>query len=225
MKVTEDIKARQVFAKNLKKYMDVSNMSRRKLAESIDVSYTTVCAWLSCVTYPEVKNLNALATLFNITRSDLTENLDETSYNINRDLALVPILGKIPAGMPMEAIEDSYTMDYAQIPVNWLRGNKKFFGLKLVGDSMEPEYHDGDIVVFQQTSDFTSGKDCCVRMNGSDATFKRVFVKDDGIVITPLNMNNSSGFTPEKYTWERMKKEPVEIIGIKKRHISDDEEI
>ena len=216
--------ARKVFAKNLKKYMDIKQVSRYQVAEKLNVSYTTVCSWLSGVTYPGVENMTSLASLFDVTRADLTENLDATSYNVEKDLVLVPVLGKIPAGMPMEAIEDKYTTDFAQIPAGWLRGGKEYFALQLNGNSMEPEYHDGDIVVFLKTCDFTSGKDCCVMINGQDATFKRVYKKDYGILIMPLNVENDSGFSPEPYTWERLKKEPVQILGVKRRHISDEEE-
>ena len=133
------------------------------------------------------------------------------------DTVQIPVLGKIPAGMPLEAIENTYTVDTIDIPAEWLNGNNKYFALRLEGDSMVPDYLDKDIVIFKQTTDCESGQDCCIRINGFDATFKRVRKQENGIMIIPLNENNSTGFISTFYSKDDIENIPIEILGIVKQ--------
>lgn len=140
-----------------------------------------------------------------------------TMVDFNSDTVQIPVLGKIPAGMPLEAIEDTYTIDTIDIPKEWLRGDNKYFALKLEGNSMEPDYLDKDIVIFKQANDCESGQDCCIRINGFDATFKRVRKQENGIMVMPLNENNSTGFVSTFYSKEEIINKPVEILGVVKQ--------
>ena len=86
---------------------------------------------------------------------------------------------------------------------------------------MEPQFKDNDIVILLKTSACNSGQLCCVKINGFDATFKKVEIQSNGILLSPLNEHNSSGFKATFYTNDDIKKLPVEIIGVAKRHIGD----
>jgi len=88
---------------------------------------------------------------------------------------------------------------------------KQFFGLKIKGDSMLPDYKDGDVVIFQKQPDCNNGDDCVVMVNGNDATFKRVFKNDNGILLQPLN---PSVCEPTSYNNEEIETLPVKIIGV-----------
>ncbi len=175
-----------------------------------------------------VDTLKKIASAMNMSVNDLLiqsgdVKLEELNFD-NAELVSpikesikIPVLGKIPAGMPFEAIEDQYTIDFEEIPYSWLKGGNQFFALKLDGDSMEPEYHNNDIVIFKKTNTCKSGQDCCIKINGYDATFKRVKRQENGIMIIPLNENNSTGFTATFYTNEDIINKPIEIIGVVKQ--------
>jgi SOS-response transcriptional repressors (RecA-mediated autopeptidases) len=123
------------------------------------------------------------------------------------DVLRIPVYGTIPAGVPMEAIENILGMEEA--PAKWSRGGKEYFALKIKGDSMSPMYLDGDVIIFQKTPTCDSGKDCCVVVNGDDSTFKRVFISERGITLQPLNPAHE----PRFYTNEEVENLPVEILG------------
>ena len=64
------------------------------------------------------------------------------------------------------------------------------FAARVVGDSMEPAYREGEIVVFSPALDTPSGSDCFVRLvRDNETTFKRIYHEDDGrtIRLQPLN--------------------------------------
>jgi len=127
----------------------------------------------------------------------------------------VPVLGRIPAGNPLDAIEE--IEDYEEIPADWVAGGKEYFALKIRGNSMEPKYLDGDTVIFLKAQDCDSGAECAVIINGEDATFKKVRKGQGGIIVQPLNPS----YDPIHYTNRQIEELPVRIIGIAKRILRD----
>lgn len=122
--------------------------------------------------------------------------------------AVVFIYGTIPAGIPMECVEDIIGTE--EISIDMLRGDKQYFGLKIKGDSMEPDYLDGDIIILQKKEDCENGDDCVVMVNGNDGTFKRVFKNENGIILQPLN----NKYQPIIFTNEQIETLPVRILGV-----------
>lgn len=120
---------------------------------------------------------------------------------------VVFVYGKIPAGIPMEMIED--IIDTEEISSDWLKGDKQYFGLKVNGISMMPKYQNNDTIICLKCEDCESGDDCVVAVNGNDATFKKVIKNENGIILQPLNPE----FSPLVYTNEDIKKLPVRILG------------
>lgn len=201
--------------------------SVRQFALKIDVPYTTIDSILKRgIDNSNVSNVIKMCKALGISvdksieNNELISNLNfdnATLIDVDSDIIQIPVLGKIPAGMPLEAIEDTYAIDTIDIPKDWLRGDNHYFALRLEGDSMEPEYLDKDIVIFKQTSTCESGDDCCIRINGFDATFKRVRIQDTGINVIPLNENNSTGFVSTFFSKEEIINKPVEILGVVKQ--------
>ena len=119
----------------------------------------------------------------------------------------IPVLGRIPAGTPIEAIEE--VVDREDIP-SALARKGEHFGLRIVGDSMSPVYLDGDTIIVRKQSDCESGEDCVVMINGDDATFKRVIKNENGILLRPLNPD----YDVMMFSNEDIEKLPVRIVGI-----------
>lgn len=121
--------------------------------------------------------------------------------------AIVLVYGTIPAGVPMEMIED--VLDTEEIDRDMLKGGKQYFGLRIKGNSMYPDYKDGDTIILEKVDNCESGQDCVVMVNGNDGTFKRVFKNENGIILQPLN----SEYQPMIYSNEQIDKMPIKIIG------------
>lgn len=94
--------------------------------------------------------------------------------------AAVPIVNSVQAGYPREFTDLGYPArvadDYVSVPGVT---DPDAFAARVVGDSMEPEYREGDIVIFSPLVDAGEGTDCFVRLERDDeTTFKRVFVEE-----------------------------------------------
>lgn len=206
---------------NIKHLRTEKGISQQKLADKVGVDRSTISRIENNEIETTIDNALKIANVLDVDISDLIlKDLRFDNANlveVSNDTFQIPVLGKIPAGMPFEAIENQYSIDTIDIPKDWLKGNNKFFALQLNGDSMEPDYLNNDIVIFKQANDCESGQDCCIRINGFDATFKRIKKQDNGIMVIPLNEHNSTGFETTFYTNDDIINMPIEIIGIVKQ--------
>jgi len=103
---------------------------------------------------------------------------------------LVPIINKVAAGYPTDFNDLDYPVgiadDYVRCPD---LHDPNAFAVRVVGDSMEPRFHEGDIVIFSPALDVRNGDDCFVRFTmPHETTFKRVFFeRDNKVRLQPRN--------------------------------------
>ena len=129
---------------------------------------------------------------------------------MDSNIIKIPVFGTIKAGIPIESQSD--IIEYVDIPEEWTKGGKKFYGLKISGDSMFPKYQDGDIVIFEQNDDMDSfnGKDVAVMINGTESTFKRILVNEQGIILQPYN----TAYNIMMFSKEQVEELPIRVVGI-----------
>lgn len=97
---------------------------------------------------------------------------------------VIPLLGTIAAGKPLEAVEESD--EYVPVPASLARGSA--FALRVNGDSMvDDAILDGDLVVVQACDRVRDGEAAVVLLEDGNATLKRVHVEKDGIRLQPAN--------------------------------------
>lgn len=106
----------------------------------------------------------------------------------------VPLINKVAAGYPREFTDLGYP---ARCADEYIRcpdlADPDAFAARVIGDSMQPEYREGDIVIFSPARDITNGSDCFARIAPDDeTTFKRVFFEtgergQEMIRLQPLN--------------------------------------
>ncbi len=106
----------------------------------------------------------------------------------------IPLINSVAAGYPREFTDLGYPArvadDYVRVPG---LDDPDAFACRVVGDSMMPEYREGDIVVFSPAKSIKSGQDCLARLEPDhETTFKRVYLERDKrgremIRLQPLN--------------------------------------
>lgn len=129
------------------------------------------------------------------------------------DMYRVPVIGKIPAGMPCMAFES--TGLYEDIPRSWLNGDPtEYFILHVEGDSMEgSRIFDGDYALIHKQPFFENGQICAVGIINDPtehyATLKYVHeIDNDYIELIPDN---------PRYSRVKIEKENICIYGILKK--------
>ncbi len=98
----------------------------------------------------------------------------------------VPLLGKVTAGTPIEAIETPN--EYFSLPASLINSKKEVFTLKVSGESMiNVGIYDGDILIVEKQSTANNG-DTVVAMNmDNEATVKTFYKEKDHFRLQPEN--------------------------------------
>ncbi len=147
--------------------------------------------------------IQLLADYFKIEKSDLIE--EKSNITISQGIK-IPVLGSVPAGVPITAVED--ILDYEEIPQLWANQGK-FFALKIKGDNMEPRMQSGDVVIVRQQSSADSGDTVIVLINGDEATCKKLEKTSNGIMLISTNTK----YSPMFFSHEEINELPVVILG------------
>jgi repressor LexA len=114
-------------------------------------------------------------------RSVVVLNSDEGSLGITVSL---PLLGRIAAGQPIEAILDQETI---AVPADMVRGRRAFV-LQVKGNSMiDEQIRDGDLVVVEYADTANNGDIVVALLDNDTATLKRFYREDDHIRLQPAN--------------------------------------
>lgn len=208
-----DLGNKKVFSKNLRKYMDLYQKSRSDICKDLGFAYTTFTSWETGVNYPRIDKIEMMADYFHIEKSDLIEDKSAEGYSTRKGIR-IPILGKVVAGIPVEAITD--IEGWEEIPSKMAAGGE-YFALRIKGASMEPKLLEGDIVIVRKQNDVDNGDTAIVLVNGEEATVKQIKKTDTGIMLVGLNVEV---YQPHFYTNKEIEQLPVQIIGkvIESRH-------
>lgn len=194
----------------VKELRERAGMQQKEVALAVGVSRPTVSEWEHQKKDPSGERLLKLAELFKVDPGivlgyQIGEKEIEAS---NADALRIPVLGTIPAGIPLEAITD--IIDWEEIPAAMTKGEQEYFALQVKGSSMYPEYRDGDVVIVRKQETCESGQDVVVMVNTDDATFKRFRRTPKGIMLQAINPDYESYV----YTNDEIKSLPVRVLGV-----------
>lgn len=190
-------------ANNIKALREKYGLTQEQLGQIAGVSGKAVSTWELGVKVPRMGAVEKIANHFGITKSQI---LDDTPTPKRRGVK-IPVLGRVAAGVPIEAIEE--ILDYEEIEPE-LAATGDFFALQIQGDSMNPRMVDGDVVIVRQQSSIQSGEIAIVLVNGNDATCKKITLHENG-GITLVSTNPS--FAPVFYPADEVESLPVRVIG------------
>ena len=138
---------------------------------------------LEVIKLPETASANDIYNTFS--PSVIKGGLDQKKSN-NKNVE-IPVLGKIAAGTPVEAIQN----EIARIPLpSNLEKNGEYFGLRVQGDSMiEAGISEGDTVIVKKTDTAENGKIVVALVDDHEAMLKRIRRKGKTIALESANRN------------------------------------
>ena len=118
---------------------------------------------------------------------------------IDDEEVFIPVLGKIAAGVPIEALENQ--TENLPLSKNFL-GSNEYFALKVEGDSMiNAGINTGDYVIIKKTTIAESGKIVVALIDDHEATLKRMRKKGPSIALESAN----PAYETKIYNNERVK--------------------
>ena len=101
-------------------------------------------------------------------------------------------MGRIVAGLPLEAMQTSETLSLSDIV-----GNREVFALEVRGDSMRDEHIvDGDYVLVERTRTARDGEIIVALVKGSETTLKRFYLEGSVVRLQPSNVEMEPIYLP-----------------------------
>lgn len=198
-----------MFRIRLKELREARGLSQYSFADAFGISQSTIGNWEAGKREPNFDTMQRLADFFGVS----------VDYLLGRESApdgppapsrpgsqWIPVLGRVAAGTPIEAVED--ILDYEEIDAQ-TAASGEYFALKIKGQSMEPKISDGDVVIVRKQDDCDSGDTAVVLVNGDEATVKRIKKEPAGIMLIPSN----PAYEPKFYSNGEIDSLPVRIIG------------
>lgn len=181
----------------LVQYEIQNNLSHAEVAEEVGVSLSTYYRWISGESTKLKKT--TIQKLSKVLDCDIEEVIEET----NR---IKPILGNVKAGYDLWAEQDIE----GYIELGQADAQKGDYFLRVVGDSMEGAHiYDGDLVYVQSCSTVETGR-IAVVMIGDEATIKKVYFKNELMILEAANPKYESKF----FTMQEVEEIPVKVIGL-----------
>ena len=197
---------KEIMAQNIKHYMKAFGIDRKEFCNRLGFKYSTVTDWLNAEKYPRIDKIEMMANFFSINKADLVE--PHNSIPTVHSGYKIPVLGRVAAGVPIEAVEE--ILGYEYLDDKYKNDGFSYFALRIEGRSMEPTIMDGDTVIVRQQSYIESGQIAIVLVDGEDATAKQVKESPDGITLIG---HNAAVYTPQFYSAQEIEDLPVKIIG------------
>lgn len=157
---------------------------------------------------PRLQTLNLLAEYFGVSVSDLINSNLSDATEIEEPLShinYVPLISWVQAGNWQEVIDNLHPGEGERIPTVY-KAREHTYALRVHGDSMEPKFSNGDIIIVEPGEQPENGSYVVVRQNGSEATFKQLCIDGSNCFLKPLN---------SRYPIMEMKQDAV-ICGVVK---------
>jgi repressor LexA len=138
---------------------------------------------LEVLKLPETASANDIYNSFS--PSVIKGGLDLDTDNLKKNVHEIPVLGKIAAGTPVEAIQNE--VNRISIPEE-LSKNGEHFGLKVSGDSMiEAGINDGDTVIVKKSNTANNGQIVVALIDDHEAMLKRIRRKGKVVALESAN--------------------------------------
>lgn len=156
---------------------------------------------------PKANRLNTIAEYFGVSPEYLLGEEETPQSDLPTSTGvMIPILGKVAAGIPISAVENVIGQEEIS---KKMAASGEYFALKIKGDSMSPYIMDGDVVVVRQQNDAESGEIVVVLINGNDGVCKKLKKSDKAVTLISLNPQ----YDPMVFTNEEIDQIPVKILG------------
>ncbi|PGS84213.1 DNA-binding protein [Bacillus cereus] len=202
---------KKFFKYNLKFLRKKNKLTQKQLAATLEVNQSSISEWEKGLKEPATFGIvKTIADLFNVTVDDLffedlpLANKKKKENKHTCQPHKVPVLGKIAAGLPIEAIEDFVDEICLPYPT---KGD--VFALQVSGDSMDKIIPDGYYAVLRKREYAENGQIVAVLVNGHDATLKKIYVFPNSIVLIPCSSNERH----KEQMYSLDKGDEIQILG------------
>ncbi len=194
-----------MISETIKRIRKEHYLNQTEFANKIGVTQGAVSQWENGLTRPNLDQLRAISTAFSIPINTIVDGTDRKLRNSvdwkKNDDAIMKIFGSVMCGLPNTP--DPEIEEFADI----MKGVHADFALRCKGDSMQPTFNEGDIVLIRQQPEVENGQIAAVNIDG-ETTLKHVYKENNGLMLVADNTKYKPLYVPFSET------DPVTIHGL-----------
>ena len=169
----------KAFANNLRKIMDLKNLTGEKLGEMIGVTKGSVIHWANGSRFPKENHIRDLVRVLNVKYDDLFASPDDARVEF------IPLIGKSSCGIPTDFDLNGYDL----IPVSSSNYRKGMYAVTADGHSMTPKIRHGDTVICDPTQVIDNGRIVHYTLNTGESGIKKYKINEAGTIISLIPLN------------------------------------
>lgn len=181
------------FCNRLKTAMRIRNIKAVELSNLTGIAKSSLSDYINGKYEAKQDGVFLLAKALNVNEAwlmgadvSMERNMDKMVLE-SIEAVSIPILGKISAGLPLMAEENKEGSAFA--PANLIKPGYNYFYLRVVGDSMNLKFNEGDIILVQKQDSLENGDIGVIRVNGFDATIKKYRFENNLVLLEPMSTN------------------------------------
>lgn len=192
----------KTIGERIRHYRNIAKITQKELADKCGTSQGYIADIERGKLSPSLSRLNDIARVLNVkpnilfkkdngennsTDIELTEIISQFSFPLN-PFTKIPVLGVIRAGEPVVAEQN--IIGYVELPADLAKDSREYFGLRVLGDSMNLDrICEGDVVIVKKQDIVENGDIAVVLVDDENATIKRFYQTDTTVTLVPHSSN------------------------------------
>ncbi len=174
--VEQEIRAR---LGSLQRREELVQLVGEKFGTSIDVAPTK-----AVVTEDPAREMDVLTAMYLAPKNAVAKERELKDWMVVNTATTLPLVGRIAAGCPIEAIQNNETISMADIAYS----SREMYALEVRGQSMQDEaILDGDYVLVEKKRTARDGELVVALVDSAEATLKRFYREGDNVRLQPSN--------------------------------------
>lgn len=203
----------KLMGNRIKQVRKEKGMTLDDVARRIRVAKSTVQRYEAArISTPKEPVIDAIASALGVS-CDWIRGIssDRGSDTVNNGKIRIPVLGGVSAGGGVFAgggeFADGDIIDYEYVDADTVKGGKNYVFLKVVGDSMYPEFKEGDMVFVEACPEVESGTYAVVMVDSDMGVIKRIVLGEGFVELQSVNPM----YPPRRFNGEETKR--VRVFG------------
>ena len=197
---------RKEIANNFRRLLKEKKKTQVELSNATGIARSTLSDYARAATMMKIGNLEKIANFLGVDKSEIDPTFKSMKVVNFSNFTNVPIVGRISAGLPIFA--DENITGYMPVLDSMVSKDKEYFVLEVEGDSMNLEFGHGSLLLIEKTCEVENGQIGVIRVNGEDATVKKISYNENSITLIPMSSNPAH--LPVTYNEERHE---VAVVG------------
>lgn len=162
------------------------NLSQQQVADALGIAKTNISRYETGIQLPELDKLETLSRLLGVTPSEFMAYIERGNVATGPDIqGTVPLISWVQAG-GWRQMTNNNPLEIERVPTTY-RPHRYTFALRVKGDSMEPKFPDGCLIIVEPEETVLNGAYVVASREGEEATFKQIIHDGGKAFLKPIN--------------------------------------